>query len=108
MELKSLYLKLSSNGLLSSYLESVSGILYKYLDSKVISYYWTSVKKNFNTWNNSIYKNSAYYQLNNLVLNQPYYTYYNQNVIGRVSRSLSAASKIELKKLAIIRKGYRK
>lgn len=49
MELKSLYLKLSSNGLLSSYLESVSGILYKYLDSKVISYYWTSVKKNFNT-----------------------------------------------------------
>lgn len=102
MELKKNYLKDFFNINLYKYMSIVSETLYKYLGTHVRIAYMASIKKDFIVWSSNIVNALFYYKINNLILNQHFYTYYNQNVIGRISRSLNVASKIEIKKLKLI------
>ena len=48
-------------------------------------------------------RENTFYKFNNVFINPYFYTYYNQNILSRMSKVLNIAAKTEVKNLKLIR-----
>ena len=100
-----LYITLKNRfGFLKSYERILSAEFYYNIDLKFFERIKTIIilRSEISKFSLSIVQNFVH-SFNNVFINPYFYTYYNQNILSRVSRVLNSAAKNEIRKLKLIR-----